>query len=76
MQLEDYVCIRRYEQRLDAEMVAGLLEYRGIGAVVRSVEEYGGVDGNLAGELVYEVCVHPARRTEADSILQLMLSDL
>jgi hypothetical protein len=73
--LSYYVCIRRFGQPIDAEMVADLLRYRGIRAVVRIADERGserGVDEEL---LPYEVCVRQERFEEAASILRVMLSD-
>lgn len=74
--MRDYICIRRFDQIIDAEMVAGLLEYRGIRAVVRTAADCEDDEGERAGGLIFEVCVSQRTYEEADSILRSMLSDL
>jgi hypothetical protein len=71
----DYVCIRRYEQSIDADMVAGLLEYRGIRAVVRFGEDRVPAEAESAGESLYEVLVPRSRSADAEIILRTILSD-
>lgn len=73
--MEEYVCVRVFELRMEAEMARGFLDANGIGARVLSDDVGGTNPALLLGTGGAKLMVRRADLNEANSLLEALESE-